>query len=343
MAAALVRAQALHGYRHLVTDLGGDPTRLLRGAGVRASALDQMTALISFTAMIDLLESSATELACPDFGLRLADRQDIGILGTLAVAMRYSATIGDAVAVASTYLHVHNAAVAFTISPDERTGQTRLDFQVLHDHAPIWAQTAEHGIGLASRILTMLGEGHAQLRGVWFPHPALAPEATYRSHFDAPLAFAANQAAVALDTDSLELPITGQSSELHDAALHYLDTHTRPRNDTCRAQVRRTVEKLLGTGTCTFQHVADTMYVHTRTLQRRLRDEGTTFEEIKDETRRDFAQRYLSNPDVPLTQVTALLDYREQSALGRSCQRWFHTTPRSLRDTLIPKSRRSIA
>ena len=82
------------GYRHLVADLGGDPARLLRRAGIRVSALDQLTALISFEAVIDLLESSAADLACPDFGLRLADRQDLGTFGALAVAMRYSATVG---------------------------------------------------------------------------------------------------------------------------------------------------------------------------------------------------------------------------------------------------------
>jgi hypothetical protein len=52
MAAAMVRAQALRGYRHLVTDLGGDPSRLLRRAGIRVSALDQLTALISFASVI---------------------------------------------------------------------------------------------------------------------------------------------------------------------------------------------------------------------------------------------------------------------------------------------------
>jgi AraC-like DNA-binding protein len=51
-----------------------------------------------------------------------------------------------------------------------------------------------------------------------------------------------------------------------------------------------------------------------------------------------LAQRYLSHPEVPLTQVTALLGYREQSALGRSVQRWFHTTPRSLRTGLTPRA-----
>ena len=74
--------------------------------------------------------------------------------------------------------------------------------------------------------------------------------------------------------------------------------------------------------------------MHPRTLQRRLRDDGTTFEDIKDEARRDLAQRYLAYAEVPLAQVTAVLDYSEQSALTRSCQRWFRTTPSALRARL---------
>jgi AraC-like DNA-binding protein len=65
---------------------------------------------------------------------------------------------------------------------------------------------------------------------------------------------------------------------------------------------------------------------------------GTSFEAIKDDTRRDLAERYLSQPDVALTQITALLDYSEQSALGRSCRRWFQTTPRDLRDRLSSRT-----
>jgi AraC-like DNA-binding protein len=99
--------------------------------------------------------------------------------------------------------------------------------------------------------------------------------------------------------------------------------------------VRQTIEALLGTGTCGHRQVATAMYMHPRTLQRRLREEDTTFEETKDQVRRDLAQRYLSHPDLPLAQVSALLDYSEQSALGRSCRRWFDTTPRSYRDRLL--------
>jgi AraC-like DNA-binding protein len=338
MPAAMVRAQALRGYRQLVADLGSDPARLLRRAGITVSALDQLTGLISFEAMIDLLECSAAELGCPDFGLRLADRQDLGTLGTLAVAMRYSATVGDALRCAAKHLDTYNPAIGFTIRSGDQRGQARLDFRLLHDHPRSWAQTAEHGIGLGWRTVNLLCEGRCRLRGVWLPHPAVGPEIAYRSRFPARLTFDADRAALAFDATALELAISGHNSELYDAATHYLDTHNRPEQDSCRVQVRQTIEHLLGTGTCSCQHVAHTLHMHPRTLQRRLREEGTTFEDIKDDTRRDLAQRYLAHPGVSLTQVTALLDYREQSALGRSVQRWFHTTPRSLRDSLTTRS-----
>ena len=99
-------------------------------------------------------------------------------------------------------------------------------------------------------------------------------------------------------------------------------------------QVRHAIEALLGTGTCNHREVAAALFMHPRTLQRRLKEEGTTFEDIKDEARRDLAERYLSHPDLALTQVTALLDYSEQSALGRSCRRWFGATPREFRTNL---------
>src|SRR4051812_34343947 len=71
---AMVRLQAVRGYRGLVAELGGDSTRLLRTARIEVSAFDQPAAFIGFGAMIDLLERSARELDCPDFGFRLAER-----------------------------------------------------------------------------------------------------------------------------------------------------------------------------------------------------------------------------------------------------------------------------
>lgn len=339
----MVQAQSLRGYRELVSDLGGNPTRLLRKAGIQPSALNQLTAFISFESLIELLEHSGTDLGCPDFGLRLAERQDIGILGTLAVAMRYSATVGDAMRCASEYLNVYNAAIAFTVRTEERRGQARLVFKDLVAHAPRWAQTAEHGIALTARIMTLLSEGRCHLQEVWLPHPPLDSPATYRSHFDAPLSFQAHRLGLAYTARDLDRPISERNEQLHELATRHLDSRLPRGRTPFTAQVRQAIEALLGTGTCGHRQVANALYMHPRTMQRRLNEEGTTFEDIKDLVRRDLAQRYLAQPDLPLSQVTALLDYSEQSALGRSCRRWFHATPREVRNQLTSASSQTLA
>jgi AraC-like DNA-binding protein len=186
--------------------------------------------------------------------------------------------------------------------------------------------------------MSLLSEGRCHLQEVWLPHRPVATEKTYRARFEVPITFRADRLGLAYQTRDLDLAISEQNRELHDLATSYLDSQL-PRGRTAFAiQVRQAIEALLGTGTCGHRQVAHALYMHPRTLQRRLRDEGTTFEEIKDETRRDLAQRYLAQPDLPLTQITALLDYSEQSALGRSCRRWFETTPREYRSALLVSS-----
>jgi AraC-like DNA-binding protein len=155
---------------------------------------------------------------------------------------------------------------------------------------------------------------------------------------DAPLTFRADQLGLAYAARDLDLLISEQNQELHELATGYLDSQLPRGRTPFTVQVRQAIEALLGTGTGGHREVANALYTHPRTLQRRLQEEGTTFENIKDDVRRDLARRYLSQPDIPLAQVSALLDYSEQSAFGRSCRRWFHTTPRGFRHRLLTAS-----
>jgi AraC-like DNA-binding protein len=95
--------------------------------------------------------------------------------------------------------------------------------------------------------------------------------------------------------------------------------------------VRAIIERLLIAGNCTHTGVAAMLGMHPRTLQRRLREEGASFETIKDDVRRDIALRYLKQPAIPLTRVAELLGYSSTSVLSRSCYRWFSASPRQLR------------
>ena len=220
---AMVRAQAVRGYRALVAELGGDPARLLRAAKIKSTAFDQPGSLISFGAVVQLLERSARDLACPDFGLRLAERQDIGILGPLAVAMRYSATVGEAMRCASKYIYVYNAAIGFSVRADKGDDQALFTFEILSEHGPRCAQMIEHGVGITCRILSMLSAGRSHLRQVWLPHPAVASRASYRRHLGAPVEFKAPLAALAIDRGDLDLPLGEHNEELRALAVDYLN------------------------------------------------------------------------------------------------------------------------
>ncbi len=78
--------------------------------------------------------------------------------------------------------------------------------------------------------------------------------------------------------------------------------------------------------------------MHPRTLHRRLKAEGKSFEGLKDEVRRDLALPYIQQADLPITQIAERLGYSETSVLSRSCVRWFAVPPRQLRSQSVARS-----
>ena len=69
---ASVRVDVLRRFGELVTSLGGDPAGLLEKAHIEFSTLDDQKGVIAYSQMVELFEQASVELACPDFGLRLA-------------------------------------------------------------------------------------------------------------------------------------------------------------------------------------------------------------------------------------------------------------------------------
>ena len=103
---SLIRAAAMWGYPELVRELGGDPAALLSRFHIPSGAEHQQDAFMSFEAFIRMLEASADELRCPDFGLRLSGWQGLHILGPLAVIARNAQTVLSGVESIGRYLYV---------------------------------------------------------------------------------------------------------------------------------------------------------------------------------------------------------------------------------------------
>lgn len=330
---AMMRAGSLRGFSDLVGRLGGDASALLARHGLDSDLLRDEDALLPARGVIGLLETAARRLNCPDFGLQLASAQDASTLGPLALALQSAATVGEGLEYTARYLFTHSTASTFTIiAPDEgEEDVAELRYETLLPRPPPARQSWDLGLGLAHRMFRLgLGEAYRP-RGVRLPHAPLAPASTYFRYFGTEVRFEQPVASLLIDRALLSRPTPGANPLLRQVAATYLDSHfAAPEQDT-RARARLVLARTLGRSGAGLEQVAERLGLHPRTLQRHLRQSGATFESLRDEVRREAALRYIVTTRMPLAQVSGLLGLSEQSALTRSCRRWFGASPIALR------------
>ena len=335
----MVRAASLRGFQGLVQALGGDAHMLLRSQRMPVSLEDE-DLLLPVRKVASLLEHAARQLECDDFGLRLAQVQDISILGPVAVAIQNSPTIGEALHIASRYLFVHNQGTSFTpvfdSLPDLRLAELR--YEVLTPGVASSRQSFDLMLAGGHRFLSLLGGGHYKLKAAHLPHTPLAAPSIYRRHFGVPVLFEQPNAALIVPRTMFDAPLPQANPMLRGLATSYLDGQLADSPKHLTPRVRLTVSRTLGTSQMVLDKVSAILALHPRRLQRQLAEEGTTFKSVRDTAMQAAALRYLGSTRLPLSQVSALLGLSEQSALTRACKRWFGQTPSSMRRRLSSRT-----
>lgn len=326
--------ETLHGFAKLVDQLGGDGIALLLKCGVDPAVMEDPTGVLPYRTLVNLLESAARELRCPDFGMQLAAVQGPRkIIGPLGVAMRNSPTLGAALRYCSKNGRVFSKAASVIL---EKLSAQRhiLRFDVLLEDAPGHIQVIEHHMWLVHHAIAAMSRDNAQAHEIWFMHEPCAKLSSYRSHYGARIRFGESINGLVFNESDLGVPLANPDRQLYALATSFI-SHSFPAEQTRLSErLRLLLTRLLRDGDCTQKRAAAELRMHPRTLQRRLREEGDTFESIKDSVRRDAALHYLSQRQLPFVQVAAALGYWEVSTLSRSCYRWFSASPRRLRKAL---------
>jgi len=80
------------------------------------------------------------------------------------------------------------------------------------------------------------------------------------------------------------------------------------------------------------EQVARHLNISTRTLQRRLHEEGSSFLELMDAQRKQKAQHLICNTQKSLKEVALILGFSESSTFYRACHRWFNSPPNAMRE-----------
>jgi AraC-like DNA-binding protein len=328
----LIRAAGLRGLTDLVDDLGGDGRALLRRFDIGPEQLESDNDLIPALTGGRVLEAAAAELRVPDLGLRLARRQDARVLGPLAVAIENSPTVGDALDVASRFLFVHSPVlrIAQGEDPERVRGVVGVHYGETAVRPVGAPQAIDLGVGVIHQWLSLVRADYG-LRGIHLPHRPLAAPQVYEEFFAAPVRFDQPEAVLRIPASLLSSPLENSDEVVRRIALDYLATHFTDPSQSLTARTRTLVAQSLGSTEVRVEAVARWLGLHPRTLQRHLATEGTTFETVVDDARRDAVHRLLTRSDLPMSQITRMVGLSEQSALTRASRRWFGVPPSRLR------------
>lgn len=329
---AMVRAAALTRFPDVVRAVGGDPDTLLTAVGIDPSHVGRADVFIRLGDAVRVVEVAAETTATADFGLRLAAVQGIDILGPVGVAARTSGTVAEALQIFARFIGAHSPGLRLTITDQQRSGSSLIEYQILDADVPASPQHAELALGVILRVLRhLLGELYRPLRA-HLPHHPLSPEGEYRELFGCEIRFGSLSTGLVVRNVDMGRPLRGDE-QAHRALVEYLQTIVGDDATTMRS-VQTLVRTLLPGGQISLDVVARQMNMHPKALQRRLRAEGSTFFDVVDAVRRDTAHRLLRDTRITTAHLARELGYAEQSVLTRSCHRWFGAGPAAYRRRL---------
>jgi AraC-like DNA-binding protein len=303
--------------------LGLDTAALLARAGVGRALLDDPDARLPAERADAVWQEAFAASGDPALALRAAEETPFGAFRVLDYLGASGATLGEGMRRVAAYFPLVDPRASLAV--EEEPGAVALAFRGLGPVLPPQAQEYTLAI-LASRV-RHVAPGAALAVRFAFPRPPHAAE--HARVLGVAPTFGAAVPAVALPRAAWDGPTRTADRTLFAA----LDGHARallsraaPPEGTA-ARAREAIAADLPGKEPSLARVARLLGASPRTLQRRLRDEGTSFAAAVDEVRRARALAYLEAGDVAMAEVSWLLGFAEQSAFARAFRRWTGEAP----------------
>ncbi|MBB4910932.1 AraC family transcriptional regulator [Actinophytocola algeriensis] len=306
------------------TDHGVPRRTLLAGSGLTAAQLADPSLEVEARQELRVVRNLAAAL--PDAGVAAGREYHATTFGILGFAFLSSPTMGAAVAVALRY---YDLSFAFSI-PDVTVadGQVRL---VLDDRllpADVARFLVERDLAAIHTVIDELLPAGVPLTGLEFrfaePEVSDQYEATFglRPRFGCP----ANVATFDASYLTEPLPLANAHTvAMCEAQCRDIVARRRARSGTAH-EVRELLTRLGALGS-PMPEVARELNLSTRTLRRRLEEEGTSFRALLDEVREALAEELLTKGAVPVEDVAVRLGYAEASSFIHAFKRWKGVTP----------------
>ena len=312
----------------LLEEFGVDPTALLAAVGLPPDALRDPENSLPFLAMGQLIGACVEATKCSHFGLALGQRTGASGLGLVGRLMENAPTLGTALLdlVTNQHRYVRGASPYL-----QRLGEVfLLGYAIYEPMVQGFEQISDGAVAIGCNIVRELTG--LQPTEVMLSRSVPDDCGPYRRFFGAPVRFDAEQSALVYPVSYLAASVRGADAELRAELEKRVQAYWAVSMPDFSSQVMRALRTRCMLGSPSLSSVARLMSLTPRTLNRRLREEGTTFRDVLSEARFELARQLLEGTSMDVTAIGAAFGYADTSVLTRAFHRWSGLTPTEWRE-----------
>ena len=309
------------------TELRGFPVSdLLARLALPREVLEDPDARIPGRTALELWEALIERTGDPALQLTAPTTLAFGAYRVIDYLVRVSSTVGEGVTRFAEFFKLIADSLRLSIESDEK-GSCLFVTTAEGDAVP--ALYVEYVFAALVGRVRMGIRPELRVRSVDLRRPPPADPAPYEDCFRAPVRFAARHDRLCFTAAEWASPIEGADAALArvlEEHAHLLAARLPEARSDFVSQVRTAVMATLP-DSADAEHVAHTLHMSRRTLQRKLAQAGTNFREVVDGVRSGLAQSYLADERVSIPEVAFLLGFSDQSSFHHAFQRWTGWAP----------------
>lgn len=309
-----------------------DPESLLPEAGIEPDLLGKPENRIPFEQQNALWALAVANAPAHVFGLQFARSVQPTSFGLVGYMAMNCGSIGECLEAIVNYQFLAGEGGEFSLEPCG--DDTALCYTPVNPGGPA---TRDRVVGMLAATVSfgrwLVGEAF-QPRRVAFSHDLPGRSAEYEEFFGCPVAFAERHNCAVYTPAVTGLVVPNASEELlallRERANRMLGGLSRGTG--IAGRIASLLASQLDSAVPDKSVIAAQLGMSERTLQRRLREEGTTYQATLDRTRHYLARDLLRNTQMPLADVAIQLGFSEPSTFFRAFKRWEGATPGQYRE-----------
>jgi AraC-like DNA-binding protein len=310
---------------------GIDPAALLAELGMPDLALGDPDERLPLAGLDRVWTCAAERTGDCDLGLHVAQTVRPDSFGLLSYLGTASATWGEGLARVLRYFRLlsdgscYHLEVEGGVATVTATQDTPIDAPVRH--------RVEFTVAVLHCYARSVLEGDWALLDVCFEHAAPIDASEHRRVFGQVPRFDAPHSGLAFADDLLGRPLHTRNPALVGLLDHLAVRMLAelPRDTTITGALRELCIRHGFEHELTLEAAARRLHLSPRTLQRRLREEGTSHHEVVDDARRRVASRMLAQSGLGIAEIAFALGFAEPGGLHRAFKRWTGMTPAEFR------------